>query len=120
MSFSLFLKEMKPKAQKLVEELSKDFEYASMLGSHVETRNLGVSSTTNLMVNPTAECGDYYENFSRLVWSALTSTAFAQGQIDGYFKNNVSNDFFDIANFYMPSGVLSSLFWANRFAKNEM
>ena len=67
-----------------------------------------------------SDYGDPYEEFGRLVWNALTSTAFARGQIDGYFNNNVPDSFFDVAAFYILSNVLMSLYWANRFAKDEV
>jgi len=67
-----------------------------------------------------ADYGDPYEEFGRLVWNALTAPAFARGQINGYFENDVPDGFFDVATFYMLGGVLSSLFWANQFAKDKM
>ena len=86
--------------------------------------------TINLLLTPQneigvidfgdADYGDPYEEFEKLVWSALTATAFARGQIDGYFNNEIPDGFFDVAAFYMLGGVFSSLYWANKFAKDQM
>ncbi|MDO4940285.1 MAG: TldD/PmbA family protein [Erysipelotrichaceae bacterium] len=52
-----FLKSRIPAAKKLVKELNKYYDYASVLGSLVNTRVISVSSRTNSIDNIDNECG---------------------------------------------------------------
>lgn len=64
--------------------------------------------------------GDPWEDFNRIVWSALVSPDFARGQIKGYFKADPPLKFFRLLAFYIASNTLSSLPWAIPFGKDEV
>ena len=46
-----------------------------------------------------ADFGDPYEEFNRIVWCAQASSYFASGIVDGYFNNDVPEDFLESISF---------------------
>ncbi len=66
------------------------------------------------------DAGDPWEEFNRIVWCAQVSPAFASGRINGYFENNVPDDFFPLVTAYILSNQLSSLPWAIPFGQQEI
>lgn len=64
--------------------------------------------------------GDPWEEFNRIVWCAAHSKHFASGRINGYFANNVPEDFFRLLAFYICSNTLSSIYWAIPFGQAEI
>ena len=66
------------------------------------------------------DAGDPWEEFNRIVWCAQASPAFASGRINGYFENNVPDDFFPLVTSYILSNQLSSLPWAIPFGQEEI
>ena len=65
--------------------------------------------------------GDPYEDFYKMMlFSRELSIPFAIGQIHGYFKNRVPNDFFEILALYIADVILFSVVWAIPFGENEI
>ena len=46
--------------------------------------------------------------------------AFATGRIDGYFDNNVPEEFFKLLALYISSNTLSLLPWAVQFGQDQI
>ena len=64
--------------------------------------------------------GDPWEEFNRIVWSKDLSPEFASGQIDGYFKDVVPEDFWKLLLLYISSNTIGSLPWAVPFGEGEV
>lgn len=64
--------------------------------------------------------GDPWEEFNRIVWSAQASPLFASGIVDGYFDNNVPQEFWRLLALYIGSNLLGSLPWAVQFGEDEV
>ena len=64
--------------------------------------------------------GDPWEEFNRIVWSAQAAPAFASGMVDGYFKGNVPQAFWDLLALYICSNTIGSLPWAIPFGEEEV
>lgn len=67
-----------------------------------------------------ADFGDPYEEFNRIVWCAQASSYFASGIVDGYFNNDVPEDFWRVLALYISSNTLSSIPWAIPFGNEEI
>lgn len=67
-----------------------------------------------------ADFGDPYEEFNRIVWCAQASSYFASGIVDGYFNNDIPEDFWKVLALYISSNTLSSIPWAIPFGKEEI
>ena len=66
------------------------------------------------------DTGEPWEEFNRIVWSAQVSPAFASGQIDGYFKEGVPEDFWQLLLLYISANTLSSLPWGVPFGQTQI
>ena len=66
------------------------------------------------------DCGDPWEEFNRIVWSAQEAPAFASGMVDGYFGGNVPMEFWGLLTLYICSNTLGSLSWAIPFGEKEI
>ena len=65
--------------------------------------------------------GDPYEDFYKMMlFSRELSIPFAIGQIQGYFKDKVPNDFFEILALYIADVILFSVVWAIPFGEEEI
>lgn len=64
--------------------------------------------------------GDPWEEFNRIVWDIQNSHAFATGRVDGYFDENIPDEFFGLMALYVTSNTLSSLPWAIPFGDEEV
>ena len=64
--------------------------------------------------------GDPWEEFNRIVWCASVSGHFASGRINGYFGDDVPEDFFRLMALYIGSNMLSSIPWAIPFGQEEV
>lgn len=64
--------------------------------------------------------GDPWEEFNRITFCASISKHFASGRINGYFDNNVPDDFFRLLALYIGSNQLSSIPWAIPFGKKDV
>lgn len=64
--------------------------------------------------------GDPWEEFNRIPWSAMSSPAFANGQINGYFESDVPQQFFHLMALYIAVNLLGSISWAIPFGQQEV
>ncbi len=64
--------------------------------------------------------GDPWEEFNRIVWCAQCAPYFATGMVDGYFDENVPQEFWRLLALYISSNTLSSLYWAIPFGDGEI
>ena len=64
--------------------------------------------------------GDPWEEFNRIVWSAVASPYFATGQLRGYFDGEPPIEFFKLLAFYIASNTLSSIYWALPFGQSDL
>ena len=64
--------------------------------------------------------GDAWEEFNRITWCADASKLFASGLINGYFNDEVPEDFFKLMALYIGSNQLSSIPWAIPFGETEI
>ncbi|CEA00947.1 Phosphotransferase enzyme family protein [Jeotgalicoccus saudimassiliensis] len=66
------------------------------------------------------DTGEAYEEFNRITWCASVSPEFASGRIDGYFNNDVPEEFWEMLQLYIATNMLSSLPWAIPFGEKEI
>ena len=64
--------------------------------------------------------GDPWEEFNRIVWCAQSAPLFATGMVNGYFDNNIPNEFWELLALYISSNTLSSLPWALPFGEEQI
>jgi aminoglycoside phosphotransferase (APT) family kinase protein len=64
--------------------------------------------------------GDPWEEFNRIVFSVRVSEHFSTGMIDGYFDNNIPEDFMSLMTLYIATNAVSSLPWAIPFGEQEI
>jgi len=67
-----------------------------------------------------SDFGDPWEEFNRIPFCARKSPAFAKGRIDGYFDNNVTDDFFKLMTLYICVNTISSIPWAIPHGEKEV
>ncbi|MFP4287153.1 MAG: aminoglycoside phosphotransferase family protein [Candidatus Izemoplasmataceae bacterium] len=101
-----------------------------LLNNRPQTFQHGDYHIGNMMVNRQGELividydrfdfGDPFEEFNRIVWSAEQSPAFANGYINGYFDNDVPDEFWSLMLLYISSNVMSSLTWALAINEEEV
>ncbi len=63
--------------------------------------------------------GDPWEKFNRIVWCAQLSPAFASGMVNGYFEDEVPDEFWPLLRIYIFSNTLSSVSWGAAFSEEE-
>ncbi|WP_271402408.1 phosphotransferase family protein [Salinicoccus roseus] len=66
------------------------------------------------------DVGEPWEEFNRIVWSAQASPAFASGQINGYFSDEVPEAFWRLLLLYISANMLSSLPWGVPFGQTQI
>lgn len=64
--------------------------------------------------------GEPFEEFNRIVWCADESIYFASGRIDGYFDNEIAEDFFPLLALYIASNTLSSVVWGKNYGEKQL
>ena len=64
--------------------------------------------------------GDPWDEFNRIIWCASVSGHFASGRINGYFCDDVPEEFFRLMALYIGSNMLSSIPWAVPFGQAEV
>ncbi len=64
--------------------------------------------------------GDPYYEFNRIYFSYRISPHFAKGQIEGYFNNEVPNDFFLYIKFYLLSVMIGNIPWAMMYDQKDI
>jgi aminoglycoside phosphotransferase (APT) family kinase protein len=63
---------------------------------------------------------DPYDDFKPYCWNVIVSEYFETGLINGYFDNEVPNDFFKILKFYTAEHLISQLPWSVSFGIAEI
>ena len=63
---------------------------------------------------------DPYDEFKPYNWNVVRSEYFETGLINGYFCDNIPDDFFRILKFYTIEGIISHLPWALTFGEEEV
>lgn len=64
--------------------------------------------------------GDPWEEFNRIVWCAQKAPLFASGMVNGYFDDEVPEEFWRLLALYIASNTLSSVYWAIPFGQGEI
>lgn len=62
---------------------------------------------------------DPYDDFKPFAWNAIESEYFQTGLVNGYFKNKIADDFFEILRFYASEAMISNYAWAHKFGLKE-
>lgn len=60
--------------------------------------------------------GDPWYEFNRI---GIEYPDFATGQIDGYFEDNVPNEFWKLFSYYLSASAITSVVWAKYWAPDE-
>ncbi len=63
---------------------------------------------------------DPYDDFKPFCWNVLESEYFETGLINGYFNDEIPEDFFKILKFYTAESLISHLPWAIKFGQEEI
>jgi len=64
--------------------------------------------------------GDPFEEYDRFVFTWKTSTAFANGQLHGYFDGEVPDEFFRLMSLYSARNLIASIPWAISREKEDL
>ena len=105
------------KRRSLIDGRPQSFHHGDYhLGNMLVTpdKQLGVIDFNRL------DFGDPWEEFNRIPWSASKSICFASGQINGYFNNEVPDDFFELMALYIGVNQLGSIPWAIPYGAKEL
>lgn len=83
--------------------------------------NLIITPQNEIGVIDFDECkvGDGWEEFGGIVWAARLSKQFAKGQVDGYFSDNVPEEFFRLLAVYIGIYALEHVVRSERNHKGE-
>ena len=63
---------------------------------------------------------DPYDEFKPYAWNVIANEYFETGIIDGYFENNIPDDFFTILKYYMAESMISHMPWAMKLGEREI
>ncbi len=63
---------------------------------------------------------DPYDEFKPFIWNTKINLNFENGLINGYFNNNVPNNFFNVLALYTAESQISHLPWALTFGEEEI
>lgn len=63
---------------------------------------------------------DPYDEFKPYCWNVVESEYFETGLVNGYFNNEVPDDFFKILKFYTAESLISHLPWAVTYGEEEI
>ena len=64
--------------------------------------------------------GYTWEDFDGILWCLEVSKYFATGRIDGYFNNDIPENFFPLLALFLSRAVISSIPWAQKFNDEEV
>ncbi len=84
--------------------------------------NMVIDKDNNLGIIDFNRCsfGDPWEEYDRYTFTWDNSIDFANGQIHGYFNNNVPDEFFRLICLYNARNSLASIPWALKFGEAEL
>lgn len=88
--------------------------------SHIGNMLIDSNNKLHIIDFDRHDTGEAYEEFNRITWCASTSSAFASGRVDGYFNNDVPDEFWKLLLLYISANMLSSLPWALPFGDKEI
>lgn len=67
------------------------------------------------------DVGDPWHDFVKMgLFQVENSIPFAVGQVDGYFEDNVPEQFWNVYSVYLAMACFSSIVWTSRHAPEEM
>ena len=111
-----FLIEYMNKHMHLVENREQTFTHADFHVGNliVHDGKIGVIDfDKNVIADP-------YDEFKPFIWNVRVSEYFQTGLINGYFDNNVPEDFFPILALYAVEHLISFIPWAMKFGKDQI
>jgi aminoglycoside phosphotransferase (APT) family kinase protein len=84
--------------------------------------NMIISNESNLSIIDfnRFSFGDPWEEFDRLIFTWKESVFFARGQIDGYFNNDVPEEFFKILSIYNARNLIASIPWSLSYSDQDL
>lgn len=100
----------------LVKDREKKFSHADFHVGNMIVCN-GEIGVIDFDKNTTA---DPYDEFKPFCWNVFASEYFETGLINGYFDNQIPEDFFPILALYAAESTISHLPWAMRFGEEEI
>ena len=112
------------------EQIGLDFleENKHFLKNRPQIIKHGDYHANNLIITPEQEIGiidfdrcvisDPYEEFAIIVWTAQDFPSFADGQIAGYFNDEVPPDFYPLLAYYITVYAFEHISWALGYGKN--
>ncbi|MGM9658262.1 MAG: aminoglycoside phosphotransferase family protein [Eubacteriales bacterium] len=86
---------------------------------HIGNMMIGSNKRLYIIDFDRSDFGDPWEEFNRIVWCAQKSPLFASGMVNGYFDNNVPEEFWNLLALNICGNTLSSLPWAIPFGQAE-
>lgn len=96
--------------RKLIENRPQCFQHGDF---HME--NMMVADNKIVIIDFNRfDYGDPWEEFNRIIWTAKICPVFATGIIDGYFENDVPEEFWRLLLLYAANNTLASISWANK------
>ena len=63
---------------------------------------------------------DPYDEFKQFIWNVRANPYFETGMINGYFNNNIPDDFFKILKIYAVEQLISFLPWCFQFGEEDV
>ena len=63
---------------------------------------------------------DPYDEFKQFIWNVRANEYFETGMINGYFENNIPDDFFTILKIYAVEQLISFLPWCFKFGEEDV
>lgn len=101
-------------------ELMRNREYSFTHGDYhldnmvVDNGKLGIIDFDKMKYS------DPYDDFKPYYWSVSINKHFEIGLINGYFNNNIPDNFFKILKYYTAESLISHLPWAVGFGDEEI
>lgn len=87
---------------------------------HIGNMMIGADGTLYVIDFEKDDFGDPWEEFNRITWSAQAAPEFARGILDGYFDNQVPQQFWQLMAYYICSNSVGSLPWAVAYEQEEV
>lgn len=78
------------------------------------------SDRINIIDFDKCKAADPYDEFKCYAWNVIANEYFETGIIDGYFENNIPDDFFPILKYYMAESMISHMPWAMKLGEREI
>ncbi len=105
-------------------------KYRHLINDRPQTFHHGDYHIGNMLITPEnniavidfnrLDFGAPWEEFNRISWSASESPLFASGQINGYFDNEIPDDFFKLMALYIGVNQLGAIPWAIPYGAQQI